>query len=236
MDVCDVGGIKRGDKIVQHRVIKRFHPGRRVAIRDEGHNRIPGEKTKPLHIFSFEPNPSLADKLKKRPDVQANKTFVHIRQEAVGGKNGSMTLHVESAQDQAASKCTDTSAEPDFSVSAKASIDRSSEVKVPVRGIQDSFGMMARRVLAPTENSVTYAVAINCEGCEYEILEALLQTTEVRHKQVKFVGVSWHLLSPFKTHELRVQKRCSLEKGLEEAGFRKNYNSYFGWQGWELAN
>ena len=211
-----------------------------MAIRDdgEGHNRIPGEKTRPLHIFSFEPNPILADKLEKRPDVQANKRFVHIRREAVGGENGSMTLHVDSAQDVAASEFTDTSAEPDFSVSAKASIDRSFEISVPVRGIQDSFGMMARTVLAPTENSdsVTYAVSINCEGCEYEILEALLQTTEVRHKQVKFVGVSWHLLSPFKTHELRVQKRCSLEKGLEEAGFRKNYNSYFGWQGWELAN
>ena len=232
--ILDVGGNHGWDL---EQFIARFRPGQTIDLTDGvlKKTKFTDQRSRPVHVFSFEANPRLADSLREKPEVLANKDFVHILPEAVGEKTGNMTLHVDRGpEDEAASQFTDTKSEPGYDPTLKASIVRSAAETVPVRGVGDVFSNIATTLKAPPK-TLGYAVSVNCEGCEYEILGALLNTSEVYNKQVKYVGVSWHLLSPEKTHDARVKKRCDLERGLSAAGFRKTYNSYFGWQGWELV-
>ena len=71
---------------------------------------------------------------------------------------------------------------------------------------------------------------INCEGCEYEVLERLIaQPAELA--RIDALEVQFHLdwsLTQNETH-----RYCSIERGLRSSGFQMAYRFPFVWERWD---
>ena len=70
---------------------------------------------------------------------------------------------------------------------------------------------------------------INCEGCEYEVLERLLESPR-ELAVVRAIEVQFHLDWGVQTDTKRY---CSIESGLRAAHFELDYRHPFLWERWQ---
>ena len=100
------------------------------------------------------------------------------------------------------------------------------EVRRPRAGAQgdivDAFGAVRHMT-----GSLPEAISINCEGCEYAVVERLAGAPELL-RALNYIDISWHVVPVAR----RLEIRCAAEAALERAGFELVYFSVFGWQGW----
>ncbi|CAK0807140.1 unnamed protein product [Prorocentrum cordatum] len=82
-----------------------------------------------------------------------------------------------------------------------------------------------REVVANESRSID-VLSVNCEGCEYAVLERLLAKGWL--DLLKVVQVSWHASSQI---QQRVERRCALRAELQRR-LRPLYQADFGWEGW----
>ena len=78
-------------------------------------------------------------------------------------------------------------------------------------------------------NEAPAGMSINCEGCEYDILERFLNT--IWFGKVSALQVSWHNTDD--AH--RVFRRCKIESQLADAGYERKWWGKWGWVGYALG-
>lgn len=177
-------------------------------------------------IFSYEPVPFLARYLEEYPVVATSNGRVRIIQAAVGKENSHITIFGGGNSDQkhfthslgkdirneGASEFVDMGAETGGTNFSAALVD----IDTALRRARDET------------QQVPEALSINCEGCEYDLLPRLLETEWLG--KLRFLQMSWHL--PKLAGRLEIH--CLVSRKLREAGYRRVYKSYFGWEGWAL--
>lgn len=72
-------------------------------------------------------------------------------------------------------------------------------------------------------------VNMNCEGCEYAVMNRLLEKGWL--EKLPFIQLSWHLAGDV---EDRVGKRCNVEKRLWQTHAR-TFRAGYGWIGWQKS-
>ena len=70
---------------------------------------------------------------------------------------------------------------------------------------------------------------INCEGCEYDVIERLLNAPATAIDRIRAFEVQFHLdWGP----QNNTQRYCAIESGLRQAGFALDYRHPFLWERW----
>ena len=70
---------------------------------------------------------------------------------------------------------------------------------------------------------------LNCEGCEYEVLERLLSTRSLA--AIDALEVQFHL--DLEGRQADTRRYCAIESGLRAAGFHMAYRFPFVWERWD---
>ena len=86
-------------------------------------------------------------------------------------------------------------------------------------------------ILRNVETTIGYVpevVNINCEGCEYAVMQRIVEKGWLG--KIQYIQLSWHVPGGFPE---RVAKRCKIEEALLQK-YDRTYSSEAGWVGWKL--
>lgn len=169
-------------------------------------------------IFSFEPMPEIASKLRKLPVVVEAGDRVHIISCGVGGKTENVTF---SAGDIA----NGVAASGYRSNSTGNSTAGNATWVLPIVAITDVMELVEWHTASPP-----MALSFNCEGCEYLSMLSFVKSRYLA--KTRYIQISWHLAEI----DSRRKIRCEVEGRLKAARYRRVYHSYFGWEGWVLQS
>jgi FkbM family methyltransferase len=172
-----------------------------VGANTHGRDGVRLQKDYNCDIHVFEPVPSFANALVKNWENVPRST-VH----AFG--LGSETKHVNGVK---------VVGESTFAMSSSS--DASGET-VHIKNILEAWEELGKPSID--------LLHMNCDGCEWEMLETLLSSGMVHQVQILQVGTHW--FAEVKSIE---QRYCAIEAKLETT-HEKIYQQYFGWERWQL--
>lgn len=161
-------------------------------------------------VYSYEPNKDLWFFARKLLFLKLKRfrQRVVLMNKGVSDQMGSAELHVPKGHSEAASS---------FNVSDASMMFHT------IR-LQDALQQVETDHLTPK------AISINCEGCEYAVMEDFVRSPYLG--KVTHISLSWHsLVSIPQRHE----RRCAIENSLLKACYKRTYHSDWGWQGWQLG-
>lgn len=169
-------------------------------------------------FFSVEPIPDLFRRTRQRFHDTARVKLLNFGLSDVDG-NASMAF--EGAAGEASSAFAAVPAAAPASFGSGGSGRRGGQV-IQLRDASAVLREIADEVGRPPD-----VVSMNCEGCEYAVLERLLSTDWVA--QVAFLQVSWHKTAGVPDRKAR---HCEIEHRLHETHDLVWFDFSFGWQGW----
>jgi len=157
-------------------------------------------------VFTFEPTPHFFSILQQKYGTNPR---VNITNTGASDKSGDAEFVMEGLHGEGTTGL-------DHTVQGEG-------VKVQLQDIDDILGKVTRKV-----GFVPDAVNINCEGCEYAVMQRIIDQGWLG--KIRFLQLSWH--TPAGVPD-RLAKRCKIEQALMQSHDRV-YHSYPGWVGWKL--
>mmetsp|Transcript_110469 Transcript_110469/g.236032 ORF Transcript_110469/g.236032 Transcript_110469/m.236032 type:complete len:254 (+) Transcript_110469:52-813(+) len=161
------------------------------------------------HVFTFEPIPHyfeiLTTKFRGNPHVT-------VQNVGVADANGQAQFILDAVQGGQGTTGVDHTVHGD-------------KVQVQLRDVQDILTN-----ITSTTGRVPDTLNINCEGCEYAVLQRVVDQGWLG--KIHFVQVSWHVAADVAD---RVAKRCRIEEAFLNSSYKKVFHTTFGWEGWELV-
>eukprot|EP00747_Dinoflagellata_sp_TGD_P181330 gnl/TRDRNA2_/TRDRNA2_35129_c0_seq1.p1 gnl/TRDRNA2_/TRDRNA2_35129_c0~~gnl/TRDRNA2_/TRDRNA2_35129_c0_seq1.p1 ORF type:complete len:280 (-),score=50.39 gnl/TRDRNA2_/TRDRNA2_35129_c0_seq1:176-1015(-) len=161
-------------------------------------------------IFAFEPVPEFYAKLKEK---FGNNPNVFLSDVALSDKDGTTEFVVSGVSSGGLNKST-----------------TGHKIQVQLRDADAVLQEIWHKV-----GSAPDVVSLNCEGCEYAVLQRLVDKGWISHGWVPFMQVSWHTPDALPD---RKGKRCRIEHALRHASKDGGYywlswwEHMYGWQGW----
>jgi galactoside 2-L-fucosyltransferase 1/2 len=171
-----------------------------VGANTHGRDGVRLQKDYSCDIHVFEPVPSFANVLKKNWKNVPRST-VHAF--GLGSESKQVEhVHVVGESTFAMSGGTDSSGET-----------------VHIKSIVEAWGELGKPSID--------LLHINCEGCEWEMLETMISSGIVNKVRILQVGTHW-----FANVKNIQQRYCNIESKLS-ATHTKKFQQYFGWERWE---
>lgn len=134
------------------------------------------------HIYSFEPVPPLVAALRAKPDVVNASNRVHIIQASLGGAPGTLTLMTCGTSALEATMATE--------FASGLSCKNSTNITAAVHDIN-----MVLQTASQETGKMPSGLSINCEGCEYAIMERFVNSTWLGQARALSVPLLAHSLS-----------------------------------------
>merc|ERR1719232_1465543 len=157
-------------------------------------------------VFTNEPIPG---HFKKMQDRFRNNPRVNLTNAGVSDANFNTEFIVEGKNGEGTS-----------------SLDHTIQGEIVKAHLQDVDDVLTRAT--QTLGFVPDAVNINCEGCEYAVMQRIVDKGWLG--KIPYIQLSWHTPAGVEDREA---KRCKIEQALLQS-YDRVYQSYPGWVAWKL--